>query len=459
MTPFLDFIAALLAWVYSIWENYAWAITALTLLIMVVTTPLTLKGTRSMMLMQQVQPEMKKLQQRYKDDRQRLNEELMKFYKENDISPLGGCLPLLIQLPVFFLLYDVLRGLTRRTPTLGFPLGFSGGQLATGHALTKVPTPVVPPSGPHCATPQATPGACFDPSYLKHSTALYQNLSHTNVMKALGVDLSQSLLGELGKGVLVLLPYILLVVIVGVTGWVQQKQIQGRTPTADMPQQQQALMKIMPYYLPAIAIFLPAGLVLYFAVSNLYRVGQQWFIGRHIYGPMAEGGKAKAVPAEPSPGGGGGSQGSGGRGGGAAGRPKKPGPKPTKGDAAASPDDAEPEAAAATPPARSTKSRAEARARDNGGNGGNGGGRKRTPARASDRAASGTTGKAGESSKSAPSKTAPSKSAPSKAAASDKAGASGRGRSDRASKASGGAGDGKPTQPILQPRARKNKKG
>ena len=74
---------------------------------MIVLTPLTLKGTRSMMIMQALQPEMKKLQAQYKDDRQKLNEELLKFYKENNINPLGGCLPLLIQLPVFLILYRV----------------------------------------------------------------------------------------------------------------------------------------------------------------------------------------------------------------------------------------------------------------------------------------------------------------------------------------------------------------
>ena len=77
----------------------------------------------------------------------------------------------------------------------------------------------------------------------------------------------------------------------GVTGWIQQKQIQGRTPASQVPQQQQAVMKIMPFFLPIISIGLPAGLVLYFAVSNTYRVAQQWFISRSIYGPAEPGGK------------------------------------------------------------------------------------------------------------------------------------------------------------------------
>src|SRR5947199_10223868 len=117
----VDFFAPfanLLAWLYSIWPSYAGMIVLYTLVIMLLVTPLTLKGTRSMMVLQALQPEMKKIQAQYKDDRQKLNEELLKFYKENNINPLGGCLPLLIQLPVFIILYNVLRGLTRSTVTL-----------------------------------------------------------------------------------------------------------------------------------------------------------------------------------------------------------------------------------------------------------------------------------------------------------------------------------------------------
>ena len=104
--------AKLLAFFYSVWPSFGGAIALFTLTIMIVLTPLTLKGTRSMMVLQALQPEMKKIQAQYKDDRQKLNEELLKFYKENNINPLGGCLPLLVQLPVFIILYNVLRGLT-----------------------------------------------------------------------------------------------------------------------------------------------------------------------------------------------------------------------------------------------------------------------------------------------------------------------------------------------------------
>src|SRR5262245_41125451 len=111
----VDFFAPfanLLAWLYSLWPSYAGMIVLYTLIIMVLVTPLTLKGTRSMMQLQLLQPEMKKIQQQHKDDRQKLNEEMLRFYRENNINPLGGCLPLLIQLPVFLILYRVLHGLT-----------------------------------------------------------------------------------------------------------------------------------------------------------------------------------------------------------------------------------------------------------------------------------------------------------------------------------------------------------
>ena len=101
-----ELFAQTLSFFYDLVPNYAIAIVLLTLLVMVITTPFTLKGTRSMIQMQRLQPEMRRLQLKYKDDRQKLNEELMAFYKENNLNPLGGCLPLLLQTPVFIVLYQ-----------------------------------------------------------------------------------------------------------------------------------------------------------------------------------------------------------------------------------------------------------------------------------------------------------------------------------------------------------------
>jgi len=286
MNVFFELIANLLAVIYAAVPNYAVAIIGLTLAIMIVMTPLTLKGTRSMMVMQQLQPEMKKIQTRYKDDRQKLNEELLKFYKENDISPLGGCLPLLVQMPIFIVLYQVLRGLTRRISGVGFNTGWVSGQLGTGANPTK------PPSI----------SRNFDPAFLNHNSKMYTNLSNTNTMQAFGMDLAESAKTALSQGFVHAIPYLLLIVIVGVTGVIQQRQIQGRNPNQQTNPQQQMIMRIMPIFLPVISFGLPAGLVLYFAVSNLYRVGQQWFISRSIYGTDGPGGSAKPTDDAPAPG-------------------------------------------------------------------------------------------------------------------------------------------------------------
>ena len=97
---------------YQVTHSFGLAIILLTLLVRACLFPLTAKQAKSMAAMQRLQPEMKKLQTQYKDDRQKLNEEMMKFYRENKVNPAAGCLPLVIQMPLFFILYRVIRGLT-----------------------------------------------------------------------------------------------------------------------------------------------------------------------------------------------------------------------------------------------------------------------------------------------------------------------------------------------------------
>jgi len=88
--------------------TWAWSIVVLTVIVRIAMLPLTVKQQQSFRAMQALQPEIKKLQQKYKGDRQRLNEEMMAFYKENKVNPFGSCLPLLVQLPIFFALYILL---------------------------------------------------------------------------------------------------------------------------------------------------------------------------------------------------------------------------------------------------------------------------------------------------------------------------------------------------------------
>ncbi len=243
-------LAGLMAWFYGIWPSYGGAIILLTLSVMLVLTPLTLRGTKSMLRMQQLQPEMKRIQKEFKDDRQRQNEELMAFYKENGINPLSSCLPLLIQMPVFIVLYQVLRGLTQTSADV---------------------------------TANCPDGGCFDPKYLSQTSELYQSLSSHTQMEWLGIDLAISPSDALEIGFSTFIPFGIMIIVVLVSGYVQQWQIQGRSQNQNQNPQQQLIMKILPAFIGLISFGLQGALVLYFVTSNLFRVGQQFLITHTIY--------------------------------------------------------------------------------------------------------------------------------------------------------------------------------
>ena len=109
---FFTFIAKpmflLLQFLYDLIGNWGWAIVVITILIRLVLFPLTLKGMVSMSKMKELAPKMKELQKKYKDDKQKLNAHMMELYKKHGANPMGGCLPMLLQIPVFFAIYRVL---------------------------------------------------------------------------------------------------------------------------------------------------------------------------------------------------------------------------------------------------------------------------------------------------------------------------------------------------------------
>lgn len=98
----------ILQFFYRLSGDYGLAIILLTVTVRVILLPLTIKQTKSMQDMKRIQPLMKELQEKYKDNKEKLQEEMMKFYKENKVNPLAGCLPLLLQLPIMFALFRVL---------------------------------------------------------------------------------------------------------------------------------------------------------------------------------------------------------------------------------------------------------------------------------------------------------------------------------------------------------------
>ncbi len=249
LDPLYNAFGAVLAFFYAIIPNEGVAIILLTITVMLVLFPLTAKSARSMMAMQRLQPEIKKLQAKHKGDRQKLNEEMMKLYQENKVNPLGGCLPLVVQFPVFISLFHVLRSTAATVPL--------GSQLYKDILAAK-------PNG----------------------------------LTFLGMDLSLKATDS-HSSLWVALPYYILVGAVFLTGFLQSRQSQRNTPPGGNPQMQM-ITKVLPIAFGAFSLFFPAGLVLYFLVSNLWRLGQQELIMRKI-APRDHGGKGGAIDAKSSP--------------------------------------------------------------------------------------------------------------------------------------------------------------
>ena len=110
LRPIEDILTWLLEQLHTnVGLTWAWAIVATTIIVRVLLVPLTVRQIHSKQNLQRHMPEMKAIQQRYKGDRARMNEEMMKFYKDNRINPASSCLPILAQIPIFFALFFVLR--------------------------------------------------------------------------------------------------------------------------------------------------------------------------------------------------------------------------------------------------------------------------------------------------------------------------------------------------------------
>ncbi len=273
--PFFVAFAWALATFYSWIPNYAVAIALLTLAVMVIVFPITRRGTRSMMRMQLLAPELKKLQTRYKapagattaerqELRASLNEEMMALYKENGVSPTGGCLPMFLQFPVFWILYSTIRGLTHVTVTKG-----------VNHVVSQYCTLVQ-----HVQT-------CASPLYLAKNTRMYQNIVHAPiahghaVLRAFHIDLADSV-RTTGLSWGSKIPFIAMILVAIALQYIQMKQLSGRNPAAAQanPQMQQ-MQKVFPIIFGVIYIAIPAGVNVYFIVSSLFRIGQQEFMYRH----------------------------------------------------------------------------------------------------------------------------------------------------------------------------------
>ena len=146
VSPLVRLFAWLLHALYTVIPNYGVAIILLTILVRLVTAPLTVRQMRSMERLRRVQPKMKEIQEKYKDDRQKQSEELMKLYKQEKVNPLGGCFPMLLQLPVFVGLFYALRSSLelRHAPFFGWINDLSAPDLLFTIPGVNLPVRVLP---------------------------------------------------------------------------------------------------------------------------------------------------------------------------------------------------------------------------------------------------------------------------------------------------------------------------
>jgi YidC/Oxa1 family membrane protein insertase len=276
---FFEIFSSALAAFYAVLPGspgikYGIAIIVLTVAVRIVLLPLSIKQTRSMREMQRIQPEIKRIQDKYKGKkdpatRQKMNEETMTLYKEHGVNPFGGCLPLLLQFPVLIGLFYVIRQ----------PLKY----------LTE----------------------------LKDSTLAGDLMElPLKVNQFLGIrldcDTSKALAGKgteivpnqvCGDGFLDALPYLVLVALMGLTTWYQQKQMTKSTPQSQQAAQMQTFAKIMPIMLMVFAYSFPSGVVLYWLTTNVWTIGQQRLILRAVPPVAAGDGKAAGkASSKPSPG-------------------------------------------------------------------------------------------------------------------------------------------------------------
>jgi YidC/Oxa1 family membrane protein insertase len=250
----LDVFEAALSGLHSLFvpiagvNAWGFAIIALTLIIRVLLLPLAIKQIRSMRAMQALQPQIKALQKKHKIDRElskkdpeqyrakkaKLNEEMMALYQEEGVNPAASCLPLLAQAPVFFALFNILRG-------------ERAAELAN------------------------------EPFYF-----LTRYISEDAEFSGLGALVSQAFW-----------PGWLLIVLMAATMFISMKQTMARQPTPDgdnpMAQQQKIMLYVMPPFLAVISFNLPLGVLLYWVTTNAWQAGQQWFMLREVQHEVEDG--------------------------------------------------------------------------------------------------------------------------------------------------------------------------
>ena len=254
--PVFEFFGWILAGLYAIWPNYGFAIAGLTVIIMLALTPVTVKSTKSMLAMQRLQPEMKKLQAKYKgaENREALNQEMMRLYKENGTSPFGACLPMFLQMPFLIVLYDLIRGLSNTVS--------KGATYINAQGHTAI----------------CTAQKCGSPRYVPTNSQIHSALVNSTGQMHwwFGMDLSQKPLPFSSHGFPGILPYLGLIAAAIILQYYQMRQMNSRNPQAAAANpQMQTMQKVFPIFFGLIYLNIPAVATIYMVVSSAMRIATQ----------------------------------------------------------------------------------------------------------------------------------------------------------------------------------------
>ena len=213
--------------------TWSLSIVGLVILIRTLLIPLFVKQIKSQRALTALSPEMKKIQQKYKDDRQKQSEELMKLYKEHKTNPMASCFPILAQAPIFFALFTVLNGIGKNPPQ------------ARGTLTTELAA-------------QAAKAEFF------------------------GAPISQTFLGS--SNVTVKIVTVLLIALMSITTFTTQRQLMVKgMPKLDasnnmMLQQQKIMLYLFPVIFAVSGVNFPIGVLIYWSTTNLWTWGQQFYV-------------------------------------------------------------------------------------------------------------------------------------------------------------------------------------
>ena len=233
-------LAGVLAAAYWLVPSYASAVVVLTGVVMVITWPLSHRAMRAQAAMAKLQPRLVELRRKHKDDPRRLSAETRALFKEHHASPAAGCLPAMLQLPLFIAMYQVIRGLAHR-PALG---------------------------------------ATFRPRYLPHASRLYKALAASHTMHSWGIDLAQTGIVALHATALSAVVFCVLIAITIAAGLAQQHMVTKLTrpatrPKSDTPAHMELAGPFAQILFGCWALVLPVGVGLYYATSSVIRLAQQ----------------------------------------------------------------------------------------------------------------------------------------------------------------------------------------